>query len=327
MPKYYWENINELNSLLPTHKIFKSLGSIDRYGFSHLLAKQCGLDKPPRTFAEWLHGWVWDDKPNPESLAVQKLRRNLQLIVRSEAERNALIEAGFKNIAIGGLPFMYVNQQHKFRNPYSLLAFPPHSAEAERLNSNQEDYLDYLESIKNSFDGIYVSIFYLDWDGSMHFEAKKRGLHVIQGSRPDDINSLIRMRAIFDSFSFVTSNTMGSHFMYALFAGCKFTFSGPWYYYDEDVLLANGNPHGYSSHAIRRSIEVQQFEYLKSRFENFFANSPSEGSFGQNLAAEEMGQRYRLSLHEITHLLGWTWLGQIQGYVGGGMRKIGASFC
>lgn len=318
----FWKNLAELNSLLPERKIFVYRGSVDRYGFTHLLAERCGLRRPRHAFAEWIHGWIWDEDPTAESLAVSKLRRDLRLVVRSERERDALHSEGFEEVIIGGLPFAYVERQHVSRNPYALLAFPPHSAEVERLSSNQADYMDYLESQKQNFDGIYVSIFHLDWNGPMRAAAQARGLKVVKGARPDDANSLLRTRALFDAFEYVSSNTMGSHFVYALYSGCRFAFCGPMFQYDEGVLLSGGNPHGHSAKRIERIIAIQQPGYLKARFGEFFVENPRHGVQAEKLAREELGERFILRHDQIVNVLGWTLRGQLNGYAQSMVRRL-----
>lgn len=321
-PPNSWQTPSQLNALLPPVRLFSSRGSIDRYGFSHVLAARCSLRAPRRTFADWVHGWIWDDTPTADSLHFGKLPRNLPLVVRNEREAQALKNEGFTKVSIGGLPFAYIKKQHHVRNPHALLAMPPHSAEAERLSSHQIDYMDYLESIKNSFDGVYVSIFHLDWNGPMRVAAEQRGLHTIRGARPDDCNSLMRMRSIFDAFDCVTSNTMGSHFVYALFSGCRFSFSGPFFTYDEKTLLASGNPHGHSVKKIERLALIQQKEYLLNRFGEFFHDDPASGVSAQRFGCEEVGLDSLLSASDIIEILGWSLTGQVRGYAAGSARRF-----
>ena len=147
-----WNSLPELQSLLPPLRLAKSSGSIDRYGFMDLLAARCGMRAPRRAFAEWVHGWIWDANPIAEDFGFSKLPRDLSLIVRNEQEKVSLVGDGFTRVVVGGLPFAYVEQQHARRNTHSLLAFPPHSAEAEKVSSGQEQYMDFLESIKRHGD-------------------------------------------------------------------------------------------------------------------------------------------------------------------------------
>ena len=316
-----WQGPEELENLIPDVRPVPASGSIDRYGFAHILAKICGLRKPRRLFSEWTHGWIWDDQPTAETLAVGKLRRSVPVVVRNKLEYDALKAAEFKKVFIGGLPFCYVDNQHRFRNENALLAIPPHSAEIERMNSHQEEYLDYLEAKKADFDGVYVSIFYLDWDGPLHKAAEKRGLNVVLGARPDDANSLIRTRSLLDAFSLVTSNVMGSHFVYSLSAGCRFSFSGPLYSYSEEVFLGNGNPNNHSLSRVERLIQIQSEQYLRSRFGQFFCDDPREGKSDIALGQSEIGSGNMLNKNKIREVVGWTASGQMRGYIQGGIGR------
>ena len=316
-----WQGAEELEGLLPPHRLISSRGSIDRYGFLHVLSQLCGMKRQLRPFAEWVHGWIWDQHPTVESLAFASLLRSVPVVVGNSIECEVLKSAGFREVLIGGLPFGYIERQHNSRNNHALLAYPPHSAEVERLSGQQENYMDYLHSIRHKFDGIFVSIFYLDWGGPMHKAAEARGLNVIQGARPDDANSLYRTRAMLDSFKHVTSNTMGSHFVYALRAGCCFSFSGPIFQYEEEMYLGNGNANKHSQACVKRLMEIQSEVYLRGRFGRFFVDHPSDGVVDEVYGEDEVGVRDVLSEANIRRILGWTTTGQLRGYSRGASNR------
>ncbi len=295
---------------------------MDRYGLSHVLARYCGLHAPRRSFANWVHGWIWDEELTAEVLSCARLPREVSIVVRDERERDALNREGFLNVVVGGLPFAYVQPQHSSRHADALLAIPPHSAEVERLTRGQGEYMDYLESLKGAFDGVYVSIFHLDWDGPMHRAAVDRGLHIVQGARPDDANSLVRVRALFEAFDFVTTNTIGSHFVYALYAGSRFSFCGPLFIYDEEILLGNGNAHGHSRGYIDRLIEIQSEDYLRRRYGRFFAAEPRSGVVDRVFGSDEVGTAAMLPPSDVMDALGWTPWGQAIGYAKGALRRL-----
>ena len=195
---------------LPPIVQVKLTSGVDRYGFSSVLAQKCGRHVVPRSFANWGHGWVWDDEPTLELLGCAKLPRDVTNVVCNNAEKLALEASGFTDIRIGGLPFAYIKRQHTRYQTDMLLAFPPHSAEVERLTEDQAAYMDYLVTMKQFFEAVYVSVYSIDMDGPLHKAAQVRGLHVAQGARPDDANSLLRTRAMLDLFTHVTTNSMGS---------------------------------------------------------------------------------------------------------------------
>jgi len=311
-----------LDSLLPPVSTIRIKSGVDRYGFSNLLASRCDFRMVPRSFANWVHGWMWYEEPNAELLACSSLPRDLVIIVRDKAEKKALSNAGFNEVRIGGLPYAYVKRQHSSRFANMLLAMPAHSSESKKIYAEHKGYLDYLESLKNDYERIYVSIFYLDMGGPMHQAALDRGLHVIQGARPDDANSLLRMRAIFDAFEYVTSNVMGSHMVYSLFSGCRFSFCGPLYSYDESVILGDNNPHGHSLEYVNMLLKIYGEPYLRKRFARFFVDNPRNGIKDYSFAEDAIGLKHIMSSSEIRDALGWSITGQLQGYFKGGVRRF-----
>jgi hypothetical protein len=95
---------------------------LDRYGFSSVLAKRCDRHVVPRSFANWVHGWIWADTPTAELLHCAKLPKDLTIIVRNQVEKHALETEKFSDVRVGGLPFDYVGKQHNLRNKNALLA-------------------------------------------------------------------------------------------------------------------------------------------------------------------------------------------------------------
>lgn len=304
---------------LPPFSPIKITSGVDRYGFSSVLAKRCGRQTVPRSFANWIHGWIWAEEPNAELLACSGLPRNTTIVVRQKAEQLALKTAGFKDVRLGGLPFAYIARQHTHCQTDALLAFPPHSAEVERLTADQGGYLDYLETLKQDFESIYISIYYLDMGGPLHQAALARGLKVVQGARPDDANSLLRTRSMLDSFGHVTSNVMGSHMLYALFADCKFSFCGPMYSYDESTLMIGGY---HSADHIQLLLKLCSESYIQEKFGKFFVTHPRMGLKDEIFAQDSIGQKLIMNTQQIENAMGWSMNGQMSGYLSGGQRRL-----
>ena len=81
------------------------------------------------------------------------------------------------------------------------------------------------------------------------------------------------MRSLFDAFNYVTSNYMGSHFIYAQFTNCKFSLSGP-KHHDKESFLGGGNIKRYSLNEVQKMVEVRSEKYLFSRFNKYFVDHP-----------------------------------------------------
>jgi hypothetical protein len=140
-----------------------------------------------------------------------------------------------------------------------------------------------------------------------------------QDKLPDDANSLLRIRSMLDSFTHVTSNVIGSHMLYALFAGCKFSFCGPIYSYDESILRAAG------FHSLDQLVNLLSESYIREKFSKYFVNHPRMGLVDESFAADSIGEKYIMSPQEIEDALGWTVGGQIKGYVTGLRRRLSCS--
>lgn len=290
---------------MPMHSPMKITSGIDRYGFSRILARRLKLQFVPRSFANWVHGWVWCKDNMSELIACSELPKNTSIIVNNEREKYVLVSEGFKNVRCGGLPFAYVEKQHNFRNNDALLVMPPHSSEPilGKLTISQKNYFDYIESVKQDFDDVYVSIYGLDINTPLHYMALKLGLKVIQGAHPSDVNGLLRVRSMLDGFKYVTSNVMGSHMLYSLYAGCNFSFTGPFHVY-----------HG--------SGEVGTEKYIKEKLSRYFVQHPRMGVEDIEFAVESIGEKFILQPQEIIDALGWSVTGQINGYARGVSRMI-----
>ena len=312
---------DSVSACLPPVVPIRVLSGVDRYGFSSLLAERCGRRTVPRSFANWVHGWNWTDEQTAKVLNCDDLPRDVTIVVCNEAERAGLERDGFTTVRVGGLPFAYVPQQLPSRRTDALLAFPPHSAEAERQTADHGRYLDYLESLKGDFESVYVSIHYLDIGTPLHTAAAARGLHVIQGARPDDANSLLRVRAMLDLFGHVTTNVVGSHMLYALFSGCRFSFCGPMYAHDESVLLGGGNPHGHTSDFIRFIEWIQSEAYLRTKFGRFFADHPRQGLPDTVFAEAAIGLKHLMTPDQVESALGWSLEGRLLGYARAARRR------
>jgi hypothetical protein len=311
-----------IDKYLPETNPINITSGVDRYGFSSVLAKRLNIRHVPRSFANWVHGWCWWTMHTAELLSCHKLPKDTSIIVTNAEEKKALISDGFENVRAGGIPFAYVAKQHSYRTDRALLAFPPHTAEVEKFSNDHKEYFDYLESIKKDYEDIYVSIYYLDIDTPMHFAALHRGLKVVQGANPSDANGLIRVRSILDSFKYVTSNTMGSHMLYALYSECNFSFSGPFYALDESVFLSNGNPHKHTTKYINEMLRVVSHAYVKEQFPHFFQQHPSMGIQALEYAVEAIGEKYILQPSDIKDALGWSLTGQVIGYAKGAKRRL-----
>jgi hypothetical protein len=314
---------------LPEYRQINLVSGVDRYGFSSLLAERLGLLRPRRSFANWQHGWVWWGATSYEELMMDNgLKDQSQFIVSKSAELDVLNSAGFKNVWVGGLPFAYTEPSKSRKVPGSLLAMPMHSAEqtnkttTNKLAKSLTDYLDFLESLKSQFSSVWLSIYYLDFSTPLLDEISRRGLFAIEGARPNDANSLKRVRTIMDTFEFVTTNSIGSHVIYAMFSGCKVSVSGPEFLVEESDFLFDNCFKSFSKKYIEDSVYYLSRKYLEIKFPFILVDNPMNGFQSEEFASEEIGFYNRLTNEDILDALQWSRVGQLKGYSLGGMRRI-----
>lgn len=295
-------------------------GGVDRYGFSHLLAQRLGLARPPRSFANWLHGWIWWEAQDALDLMFNHAIRHKTHVVADPSQRAVLLKEGFTDVRAGGLPFAYTTKSAYERIPGSLLVMPPHSSEVDKLKNSQTAYLDYVESIKASFELVVVCVFHSDLTPEFEADLRRRGLHYLLGARPDDANALQRMRAIFEAFEFVTTNTMGSHIAYAMLCGCRTSIAGPAYAYKQEDFESLNNPE--NAAYLKRLLHYYSRDYLAREYPGLITNSPAEGVSNVDLGRRAVGAAHLLDDREIIDALSWRTWSQIIGYLDAGRLRM-----
>jgi len=314
---------------LPEFRRIKLVCGVDRYGFSSLLADQLGTSWTRRSFANWQHGWIWWGASSSEDLMMFDAQKNQSFVIVSKhTESEVLRSEGYKNIWVGGLPFAYTSKSRWGKAKGSLLAMPPHNSEQglkgtiNKFTKLLTEYLDYLESLKKNFSSIWVSIYHLDVSPSVIDAIYRRGLFFIEGARPDDRNSLSRVRSILDTFEFVTTNIMGSHVIYALFCGCKVSIIGPNFQVDESDFLLDNRSTGYSKKYLDEYNYYLSKVYLQDKFSFLLTDNPKNGYQSEKYAKEEIGFYNLLTNKEILDALQWRWIDQLKGYSSGGVRRV-----
>lgn len=206
---------------------FQSFGS-DYYGALQVAAEYCGLRTVPARFpCCWQHGtWPPWQKIRAEVI-VYNVPKSIRCFVARQDEVAFLKASGYRRVRAIGLPIIYTKPSGLQRIPNSLLVMPTHSIASDVLVPSNEQYVREIASIKNRFGLVAACV-------SAHCIAKdlwtsqfaEQGIHVIRGAGIDDVNALKRMRALFESFEYVTTDSYGSHVYYALYFGAKVSVWG-----------------------------------------------------------------------------------------------------
>ncbi len=327
------KTLDTISNYYPYTPLLKSkLLTPDRFGFSYLAAQRLNLSSIPRSFCDWIHGWIWWDVEDYRDIQMDVNPQNITKVVNKRKFCELLIEAGVNNVFLGALPYAYVLNSKKYdaglfpRLAKTLLCIPSHTSEVEKPKLKLSKYLDYIESIKGSFKTIAVCLFHLDYYDYSPL-VLSRGFIPLMGAAPDCANSLFRTRSIFDSFEYVTTNCLGSHILYALAAGCKTSISGPFYCDPVDAYLDEVRKGTLKLDFIERYLYYFSLDYLQSSdYSDFLLDHPIQASVPnstlQNLVNSELGIEHLYSNGELFDKLGWTLSGQVKGHLFGASRKI-----
>ena len=294
--------LREIESLMPEEEDFRVRCEADLYGVSCFIASKLHLPFVPMSLKGWRHGWVYDLK-YPEQITLGSKADGF-LVALKEHEL-FLKKYGINAIAVG-MPFIYVDENKEIkRMPNSLLVMPIHTLAYTSHSMNEYNYIQQISKLKKDFDLIVVCI---------HAECYKKNywidacnafdLPYIKGASLRDKNSLIRMRRLFNSFEYMTTNHIGSHILYATFCGCKVSIYGNYYEYNKKDFLCDPFYKKYP-HILDHNLYIGSEDYVKRKFPQFFV-FPKDAKPMEEWANEEIGLQYKKSYLGIASLLGWT---------------------
>ena len=208
-------------------------GWSDNYSAFRIAAKYAGLEisEPYSIRGVWVHGCdgPWYATTPKMWIYGASFTRSLPVYTAREDQAEQLKADGYGHARAISLPILYAPASGLPRVPRSLLVMPCHTLNGARP-ADRSLYLAYANEIKavaGRFDRVVACV---------HPNCKKNGLwvqeftsvgiEVIYGAQPDDLNSLPRMRSLFEQFETVTTNDWGSHVAYALTFGCKVSIYG-----------------------------------------------------------------------------------------------------
>jgi hypothetical protein len=290
----------------------QSFGS-DYYGALQLAAEYCGLSKVPAHFpGSWQHGtWPPWQKLRPEVI-VYDTPKTVRCFVARQDEVDFLKAGGYRKVQAIGLPIIYTKPSGLQRIPNSLLVMPTHSLASDVLVPTTEQYVREIASIKNMFDLVATCV-------SAHCIAKglwtaqfeEQGIQVIRGAGLDDVNALKRMRALFDTFEYVTTDSYGSHVFYALYFGAKVSIWGTATPMLRENVLSDGAWTPYPE-----AVDKLFSEETDRKAEVYLAPlrvDPWLGVQNVDVTNSMVGHDHKLSPDEMRAVFGWTPLSMLVG--------------
>jgi len=286
----------------------------DFYGASHLIAKQVGKNVVPVSFATWRHGWVDAKYIKYVKILLNSDRFDLTHLVATEDHAASLKEFGYPTVQAVGMPFIYADEVTVKRKAGSLLVMPGHSLYYTGHNWNQKRYVQQISNLKPHFNTI-VACLHSSCFSKEHWisEFQEHGIPCIRGADSYDKNSLLRMKTAFKSFEYMTTNTVGSHIIYAAHAGCKVSIYGDYGIYRKEDFQ-NDPLYKSDPDLLDFAIEFSSERSIKTKYPMLFA-VPMESSARVEWGQKMTGFKYKRSPHEIASLLGWSLEDQIKGYI------------
>lgn len=308
-----------LQERLPPIEPITLRGEADYYGASYEIARQLGHSKPPRSFASWRHGWVYQPIAHARQL-VPWGEPGGRYLVATEAHVAALRAQGFPNAVAVGLPFLYAEPGPIEREPGSLLVMPSHSLPYTEHEWDEARYVAEITRLKSHFHTIVACIHSACVaKGLWVREFEAQGIPWVTGAQVEDRHALRRMATLFRSVEAVTSNAMGSHLAYAAYSGCRVSIFGPFAALKSEDYVNDPFYRQYPDllqHVIAHSQEAS----VRARYPELFA-APWQAPGRVEWGAAQLGAGHQRPATEIAELLGWQLPAQLRGH---GQRVVGA---
>jgi hypothetical protein len=121
----------------------------------------------------------------------------------------------------------------------------------------------------------------------------------------DYANALTRMRRIFKSFDYITTNSIGSHVAYAAYSGAKVSIYGP-YDFQDKASLKNDALYSRYEDVLNYTLEVSSFEYLSRQYPYLFFMHPIQAKRIESKGKEWLGaENYIEHPWQVAKFLVW----------------------
>ena len=295
----------EIETSLPEIKKIHPMNEIDYYGFSAYLANKLSLQKIPKSIVGFIHAWMHGDFIYAEEITHGVTRSNY--LVSTKREKDFLISKNIKNTEAVGLPFIYLDDKDfevftRYEN--SLLVMPPHSLPASSHKWEEECYINEILAINEQFDIVVFCVHQSCIQKGLWINTlKKYNIPWVTGADASDENSLFRMKVLFKSFEYMTTNTFGSHIAYAAYSGCKVSIFGNFCEFKDDDFR-NLPSIIQMPFLLDNLINVFSEKYIKKNFAWLF-KKPKEADLEIEWANQMLGVENKVSYTRLAELLGW----------------------
>jgi hypothetical protein len=300
-------NIEELLPLVSSYvpRAYQIGFGSDYYGALEVAAAYCDLKAMRNVFpGVWQHGCVPPWQHVQPEMVIYGAPRGARCWVARKDQESYLRESGYPNVNAIGLPIIYTGETGSQRLPGSLLIMPMHCIPGDTRSEDSEEYVREIVKLTKGFDVVAACVAGRCIDNGLwvrHFESK--GIQVVRGASVDDANSLQRMRTLFETFDYVTTDRWGSHVPYALYFGAKVSLWGSFQPVTRDYLMRDGLWVLFPE-AVDRFVAPEnqrRAEELSSRFEV----EPRNGVADAELGARMVGHSNKLSPRDLQKAFRW----------------------
>lgn len=300
-------SFSDLVARLPPVEMFKLVnGEIDYYGASYQISRSLGLVEILKIKANWEHGWKYGDVQRIDHIGPYR-RKDRVYLVSSEAHKKILNEAGFDQVYAVGLPYLYAPEPSSKRLKGSLLVCPGHTSNFStgEWSNFAKSYAESIAAIRDDFDEILLCVTAncIESEKWIH-EFEAQGIPWILGASIYDRNALERMRMIFSSFEFVTSNMIGSHLVYAGYEGCKISICGWQHLYDSSSFKNEPIYHKFDA-LLSDDLKWASYKQVYSKYGFLFYEHPRQAVSLKQWSDCQLGVRHRKSMRELASYLQW----------------------
>lgn len=304
------ENLSKvLKDIILSYETVKVYSEPDFYGAGRIIKDKLNLPKNKVSYSSWSHGWENANLKSLDQIIWDKSWKYKRLVRTKEVE-NFLTINGVKNVIAVGLPIIYVDSQNISRRPNSVLIMPAHSLSYVNIEPGMMELINQALVIRES--GTYIC-FCIHPDCIKHGKTipllNKYNLDWFAGASPTDINSLQRMRNIFEYFEVVGSNTIGSHFIYSQLFGAKFFFTDLYFEYKSEWFSKDpvlGTKEGLLVYITQQS----SYAVIKAKYPKYFQGYKN-AHLDKLFAEREVGLDSKVTFDQLSSLLGFDMMDQI----------------
>jgi hypothetical protein len=236
----------------------------------------------------------------------------MKCFVARKDEETFLREGSYQDVRAIGLPIIYTQPSGLSRIPNSVLVMPTHSLASDVLMPSCERYVEEIAQIRSHFDLVAACVSaYCIARNLWVPQFAEYGIPVVRGAGIADTNALNRMRALFESFEYVTTDSYGSHVFYALYFGAKVSIWGTATPVFRDNVLKDGGWAAYPD-----TVDALLSEDTTRKGEVYLGPlrvDPWKAMQNVELGRAMLGHDNKLTPKQLRTAFGWTTLGNLRG--------------